>query len=328
MAKPPIAITTIYPQAEAIRSYAKMGFRVILIGDKKTPNFSSKKNIEFYSIADQKKLFPEFYRIAPYNHYSRKNFGYLIALKNSSEIIETDDDSYPYDFFPNFVREKKTIQAVASKNKFVNTFSLFLNKGMTTWPRGYPLRLINTHQELHQSKITGIFPLQQSLIDRDSDVDAIYRLTNNREVTFMKNKMISCSPHTYAPLNTQNTYWRKEAFLLMYVPCFVPGRVTDIYRGYIAQRLLWEMGYTALFLSPSMYQIRNPHDYIKDFKEEITLFTSIEEFVDILERVRLSGSIENKMLQIYNALIKYGFFPLKELEALKIWIRTVVELRS
>jgi hypothetical protein len=45
--------------------------------------------------------------------------------------------------------------------------------------------------------------------------------------------------------------------------------VCDIWRSYWAQRLLWEMGASVLFVSGTVDQVRNAHDYVKDFRDEM-----------------------------------------------------------
>jgi hypothetical protein len=45
--------------------------------------------------------------------------------------------------------------------------------------------------------------------------------------------------------------------------------VCDIWRSYWAQRLLWEMGSSVMFVSGTVDQVRNAHDYVKDFQDEM-----------------------------------------------------------
>ena len=73
---------------------------MIIIGDKKSPKKFNLKNSNFYSTKDQSNLGFRLNKFLNYNHYSRKNLGYLIAYKNNSEFIyETDDDNLPYKSF-------------------------------------------------------------------------------------------------------------------------------------------------------------------------------------------------------------------------------------
>jgi len=68
----------------------------IVIGDKKSPKKFSLKYGSYFSLKDQKKIKLKFPKICKQNNYARKNIGYLLAIKNKSElIIETDDDNCP-----------------------------------------------------------------------------------------------------------------------------------------------------------------------------------------------------------------------------------------
>jgi hypothetical protein len=244
-------------------------------------------------------------------------------MKLSDTILETDDDNYPYDFFPNFVEEKAKVKSYSSADRYLNSYQILLKKSHNIWPRGFPLRRILEPRKYKTKEVSGTFLLQQALVNEDTDVDAIYRLTDNTHVEFMKNQKFAVEPHTYVPLNTQNTYWQRDAFVLMYLPSTVSSRVCDIYRGWIAQRLIWEMKSRVLVLSPSVYQKRNPHNYLKDFQEEIPLYTDTENFIELLETVKLTGSIENKLVQVYRAMADKKLVRSTEVKAVEAWVKAV-----
>ena len=44
------------------------------------------------------------------------------------------------------------------------------------------------------------------------------------------------------------------------------GRVSDIWRSYISQRLLWDVGYRVAFAPPLVNQYRSPHNYLADMQ--------------------------------------------------------------
>jgi hypothetical protein len=46
----------------------------------------------------------------------------------------------------------------------------------------------------------------------------------------------------------------------------VHGRVSDIWRSYISQRLLWDVGYHIAFSPPMVDQLRSPHNYLADMQ--------------------------------------------------------------
>lgn len=59
-------------------------------------------------------------------------------------------------------------------------------------------------------------------------------------------------------------------------------RVTDIWRGYWAQRLLWELDSHLGFYSPHTIQLRNAHNYLKDFAEEDQIYKQTGHLVKLL----------------------------------------------
>ncbi|KAK6042427.1 hypothetical protein COOONC_20067 [Cooperia oncophora] len=73
---------------------------------------------------------------------------------------------------------------------------------------------------------------------------------------------------TYAPWNSQNTLFHKKAFFTLFLPTTVTFRTTDIWRSYVAQKLLHMIGETVAFYPPNAVQYRNAHDYLADFEDE------------------------------------------------------------
>ncbi len=55
----------------------------------------------------------------------------------------------------------------------------------------------------------------------------------------------------------------------MYLPVTCSFRMTDIWRGYIAQRIIFEYGYGIVFEEPAVYQKRNNHRISSDFSLNI-----------------------------------------------------------
>jgi hypothetical protein len=321
----PIVITSIFPDSKAIKKFIVQKHPLIIVADKKTPILSNKPYYHFFSVEKQIKKYGKLAEKIPFNQYCRKNLGYLEAMKISDTIMETDDDNFPYDLYPNFILHKKKVLFLKSSTGFLNIYK-FMSRGKNIWPRGYPLQLILTQEKITERKKTDSFPLQQSLIDNDTDVDAIYRLTINKTITFAKNKAIALEKGTYSPFNSQNTFWSKEVFLCMYLPCYVTNRTLDIFRAYIAQRMLWEINKNILFTSSSVYQERNPHNYLRDFVDEIPVYTEIEKLTTALNSVKLSGSFENKLIQIYTKLISENILVKQELELLNLWIKQVSQI--
>lgn len=324
-----LVITTINPPTKAICKYrdqlSDSEWRIIVVGDQKSPRDFQLDGVDYLSIDKQLKYFGRFASLIPRNHYSRKNIGYLYAVLNGAEAIaETDDDNSPYnDRYPNFLPPNFKGPVLEHKG-VVNIYSYFINRYI--WPRGLPLDAIKNSidsDSLREKDVSCY--IQQSLVDLDPDVDAIYRLTRaDEEVVFKADKKLALSSGCYVPFNTQNTLFYKESFPLLLLPTSVSSRVTDIWRGYIAQRLLWSMGSNLLFLSPSVYQIRNPHVLMRDFTEEIPLYTQVHELIRLLESFSTeSTDLCENLLGVYLHLKRNKFLTDRDLRVCELWTETI-----
>ena len=75
----PLIITTINAETKAITKLKSMpDCKLIIVGDLKTPIYHDGE-IDFLSIERQKELYPDLSDILPFNHYCRKNIGYVHA---------------------------------------------------------------------------------------------------------------------------------------------------------------------------------------------------------------------------------------------------------
>jgi len=267
-----IIITTINKPTKAIIDYSnivkRMGWKLLIVGDEKTPDEYEQFDCEFLSLKKQHQNWGEFSRLIPVNHYCRKNIGYLYAFLHGAEwVFDTDDDNIPLQNFAESLIAKRTAQIV-EYDGFINVYKYFSEQSV--WPRGIPLENIKQCGNLTGLTSERTFALTQFLADQDPDVDAIYRLTNNTLVNFDASApSIYLTPGTWSPCNSQATLLHRDYFHTLYLPCFVPFRMTDIWRSFVAQKVLWANGEGVVFVAPNVVQERNPHDFFKDFKDEV-----------------------------------------------------------
>ena len=80
-----------------------------------------------------------------------------------------------------------------------------------------------------------------------------------------------------SPYNSQNTLFTYEAFWSLYLPQSVTFGLTDIWRSYWAQRLMWLLNGTVTFNGPNAYHLRNSHSYLNDYYEEKEMYLMIFE---------------------------------------------------
>jgi hypothetical protein len=316
-----IIITTINKETEAIKKFSKMkDWEIILVGDKKSKEIKSRDNITFLSIEDQKKLNFRITKYLPYNHYSRKNIGYLYAIKNGADIIyDTDDDNLPYkDWkFPNFKANKIT----TAKSKYINVYKYYSTEKI--WPRGYPLDEINKKVKTNIIDKKVKVGVWQGLADQEPDVDAIFRLTVGKQITFEGKEPIILDKNIYCPFNSQNTLWKRELFPFLYFPSTVSFRFTDILRGYITQKLLWQANYNLGFTKATVYQKRNAHNFMKDFKDEVEMYLNVKPIVEILDNLKLSDNYLHNLEKTYLELEKNNFVKNEELTRCVTWIKDI-----
>jgi len=107
----------------------------------------------------------------------------------------------------------------------------------------------------------------------------------------------------------------------MYLPVTVSFRVTDILRGYVAQRCLWEHEAHLGFMCSTMFQDRNKHDLISDFQSEIPCYLFARKIINILDGIALSHSPADNLEKIYSKLVKNDIVKIKEVSSVNNWIR-------
>lgn len=322
-----IVITTINPPSKAIAEFSRLSdWHVVVVGDKRTPIDWKLKGVDYLSPQDQKKLGFRLFKKLPWNNYARKNIGYLYAIKNKADIIaDTDDDNFPllnWGMLPNKRRYK-----VYCGSGFLNVYRNYTKNNV--WPRGFPLqKILSKEEKFVQNLSHRNVEIWQFLVDRDPDVDAIYRLAINKMIYF-KNKgdFVVLDKGVFCPFNSQNTFFKKESFLLMYLPSFVTMRSTDIFRGLIAQPIMWSDNMFLGFGGSTAYQERNPHDYFNDFISEIPVYTSSFDIaIESEKAVSYKRGLDKNLLFVYSVLVKKRFIPPEELALVSSWVEDVLSL--
>ncbi len=327
--KTSIVLTTINNPNVVIKKiseYSKRNkWKFIVIGDKKTPRSFKLNYGEFYSLKDQKKTDLKFANICPLNNYARKNIGYLIAMKKSQVIIETDDDNIPNKYFFD-ERKVEHLASSVKNNGWVNIYDFFLKKKEFIWPRGIPLDELNNKLIHTAKKKNQKFFLQQNVCNKNPDVDSIYRIINNNYINInFKKKKISLG-NSLSTFNSQNTTWFKHLFPLMYLPVTCTMRCTDIWRSIVTLRIMHLNKNKILFNGPTVSQYRNPHDLIKDFIDEIPMFENDKIIYEALLNLSLKKGKENyayNMLKCYRKLIELKIINNKEISFLRAWLYDV-----
>lgn len=322
-----IVITTVQSKTPAVALFERLpDWELILVGDRKSAPIEQTGRLTFLSLEVQLGLGLNTGAASPCNHYARKNVGYLHAMREGARVIyDTDDDNFPDPGLrapPAFRCDREAGGAA----KFVNIYRHFSDEHV--WPRGFPL------DEIRKADRPAVTPARrnvgvwQGLVNEDPDVDAVWRLVMNKRIVFNPGDPVCIEAGTYCPFNSQNTFWCREVFPLLYLPTTVRFRFTDILRSYVAQRLMWENGRHVGFMTSSVYQERNPHDYLDDFKDEIDCYLHVKPITALLDSLTLSGDYHRDLRTAYAALQDHGYVTENELYTLDAWLNDLAAIEG
>lgn len=325
MKKTAIVVTTINAPNEAMRKIAEyaglLDAHFIVVGDTKSPQEYPVDGVTYFTYEDQKKLDFKFAKACPTKHYARKNIGYLLAAQSGVDaIVETDDDNIPLQGFQ-AERAREVSGDIVRAKGWTNVYKLFSDS--VVWPRGLPLTELMRPRPTTLGRSTEICPIQQGLADENPDVDAIYRLAFPLPISFARRPPVLLDKGVWSPFNSQNTTFFREAFLLSYLPYHCSFRMTDIWRSFVAQRIMWECGWRLMFHSSTVYQVRNDHDLMKDFADEIPGYLGNEKIRRALEGLNLKSgqrNIADNVRACYEAIISLGLIGQQEIALLDKWL--------
>lgn len=335
-----IVITTIQAPTVGVEAIAEQSrereCQLFVIGDVKSPANWECAGASYYSYKEQAGLPFASAREIPANSYTRKMLGYLLAARSGcTHIRETDDDNVPYPDFCAAPDPKVFARVGAATDSWINIYSYFSERYI--WPRGFPLARLHDARRIEtptmgEQEIQGSI-VYQALADGDPDVDAVYRLTapDTSEVRFSRKAPLLIPSGTWAPFNSQATTWPIDLLPLMYLPSTCSFRMTDIWRSYVAQRLMPGLGAHLVVTSPTVFQERNAHDLMRDFSDEIEGYIGYERFIRCLESAPIVGRAESvleDLRSLYIRLIHEGFFTAAEIPVLDAWIGDVRDLRD
>jgi hypothetical protein len=312
-------VTTIFSPTKVIKKLSEMNeWCTVIVADRKslskeiyTLQLAARHDacVVYLNVSDQEKLGYSILDYIQLDSFGRKNIGYLFAIQHGAQVIyDTDDD--------NEISDQMLMEHWALPEWSLESEGLFrwlttgsnpypIHGGKHGWPRGLPLDQIKNPNSsaLFADKAAvnkADICIVQSLANEEPDVDAIYRLTNpDYPLTFGSNPLLATrvTGDQMAPFNAQATLFFKEAFPFMLLPVTVHGRVSDIWRAYIAQAV---MKCTLIFSSPWVTQIRNSHNYLADFEAEIPLYTQSSAIVDhLVSKTGKYSSLPEAMTEAY-----------------------------
>lgn len=329
-----VVVTSISGPNAVLQSIAagslKTGARFVVTGDSKSPVDFVLDGCDYLGLAAQRDLPYELAAICPERSYTRKNLAYLRAISAGAEfIVETDDDNFPRDAF----WEHRAIAVkgdTTSALGWINAYSWFTDSFI--YPRGFPLREVRAGKSNTGERIATDMldcPIQQGLADENPDVDAVYRMLYPLPFNFLDKDSLILGKGQWCPFNSQNTTFFAQAYPLLYLPAHCSFRMTDIWRSFVAQRILWAHNWHLSFQRATVYQERNEHNLLRDFEDEIPGYLHNERIIETLDALVLSedpAKIGENLITCYESLIGIGVIGQAERPLLTAWLNDLAKL--
>ena len=326
-----LVVTSIHVPNAAMQKLAEgcveHGWDFIVAGDGKSPSDYTLDGCRFLSLDAQRKSGFALGKICPERSYTRKNIGYLAAMQGGAEVIvETDDDNHPRQEFWANRKIEVTCRRIEAEG-WVNAY-LYFTKDFI-YPRGLPLNHARDAVPEAGQPLIYKCPIQQGLADNDPDVDAVYRMLFPLPFDFeIAHDPILLGGGAWCPFNSQNTTFFKSAFPLLYLPAHCSFRMTDIWRSFVAQRILQAKGLGVQFHGPSVWQERNDHDLHRDFMDELPGYSNNAEMRAALLELPLApdDSLQKMMEDCYQILIRHDWVGREEETLLQSWFADLHDL--
>lgn len=274
-----IATTTINPPTKALKLFAKdKRCKVIVALDKKSKKFNLKNTIVL-STKYQEKKWPKLSKLVGWNCIQRRNFAILEAYERGAEVIALiDDDNIPYsNWFKNIFINKDLKCSEIKSNKPIFDPVGYTNHS-NLWHRGMPLEYVNGRNYSKLKKVKINADVQANFWNGDPDIDAVCRMIFKPECNFKK-KVFPFFTKKISIFNSQNTLISrkvvKDYFLYPHI-----GRMDDIWASFYVT----SKNYKVVYNEPTVYQQRNVHNLIKDFKDEYIGYVNSSNLVEKLKK--------------------------------------------
>jgi hypothetical protein len=335
-------VTTIFnvtPVVEALD--AMQDWCLVVVADKKSKAsakeyFPALKRLIYLRPDDQELLEFRTIKHTPWNHFSRKNIGFLYAMRAGAEVIldvDDDNDLVEKTIPMTSIHGSNNVRLVRSPGP-INVYQFF-EPSMFIWPRGFPLHAIQQSKPevANETVDADSVVVLQHLANFNPDVDAIWRLTTPGSTLFKQGlDPVVLGSGAWAPFNAQATTWRKGSFRAMRLPNTVHGRVSDIWRSYMAQPLFWSENQSIAFVEPRFaVPSRNEHNLEGDFDKELPLYRQgralMEHLTNASSKALVLGSRPlEQLFNMYVDLYEHEILQVDDVVGIKAWIEDLLEI--
>ena len=239
----------------------------------------------------------DFVKATQWNHFSRKNIGYLFAIFNGAQFIfDFTDDVFiklddktgkTMDILPegNELNEMilKNVKVVIQGATAFNHHPMMDASLENSWARGFPMELIQNKSTQGVAEYRIDYPLSGTLgtqreigvlqyfIDENPDIDAQLRSKKSLP-SLTESSPVLVPTHSYSPYNAKASIHSRNAMFAMLMPSTMSGCISDIWRGYFAQCLFADAGLSLVFNPPKIARKHNESANHCDSQEEALLY--------------------------------------------------------
>ena len=259
-----IVCTSVNKPTLAIKKFDAMkNWKLIVVGDKKTPKNYKLKNGIYLSPRKQELIDKKLSDLIGWNCIQRRNFGLLYAWKSGADIVAVvDDDNIPYNHWGKKLLINKKIKTNYYQTNELAFDPISVTNYKNLWHRGFPIQILRKRKNV-KKHIKIITPqIQADFWDGDPDIDAICRMEHHPSCKF-KNRFFPFASNKISPFNSQNTFLSKKVlphyFLFPHI-----GRMDDIWASFY----VITKGFKVIYNKSSVFQKRNKHDLTKDMLKE------------------------------------------------------------
>ncbi len=225
----------------------------------------------------------------------RDNVDYMVSIDDDNYISGGDDF-----FGKHGVVEggKRNVKNVKSNSGWYNIMDMLrLDTESKLYPRGFPVSKRHEKVDITIEEAESNIMVNQGLWLSDPDVDAITWLVSPSQVLELESESKVIDKSTWSPINTQNTSLNSKVIPSYY---FIPmnynfsgysiDRYGDIFSGYFLQKVVKKFDHGIRFGLPMVDHLRNHHNYMKDAEREFGCLKLLDDILDIIKDIDLSGN--------------------------------------
>ena len=349
-------ITTVIEPSEAVHRQVRMkDWCLVVVGDRKSPQkyetgWTLHDAVVYLNPEDQESMKNVFVSSLPWNHFGRKNVGYLYAIMHGAAVIWDFDDENMLKFWIEGAAPAGALSVSAVlPGKHTNVIDVLEPQGhnwptynpypslgaptLPSWPRGFPLADINKSQSynttinavtVHRQSIAVL----QSLSDYQPDADVTYQKTMPLPFWFKRTsatKPLMIPTGVLTPYNAQATLHMKVGFFALLLPITVYGRVSDIWRSYFAQRLFWDVGLQVGFVARPLVVQDRKYNILGELEAMKNLNMKSRQLVDFLGNWKGNGkTLVERMEELWVALYERQYIELHDVEIVQLWLQCLI----